>query len=67
MWVAAYEISSPPLPADWMTYSYWQYTSVGTVPGVATPGGTGSSSVTFGWQIAGTCAKYLPFGVCPGR
>ena len=27
----------------------------------------GSSSVTFGWQIAGTCAKYLPFGVCPGR
>ena len=40
MWVAAYEISSPPLPAGWMTYSYWQYTSVGTVPGVATPGGT---------------------------
>jgi hypothetical protein len=40
MWVAAYEVSSPPLPAGWMTYAYWQYTSVGTVPGVATPGGT---------------------------
>jgi GH25 family lysozyme M1 (1,4-beta-N-acetylmuramidase) len=156
MWVAAYEISSPPLPAGWTTYSYWQYTSVGTVPGVATPGGTdldsfspsavalidpgplagrplarvsfplsslgglagetltwtasglppglrittlgvltgvvmnpssaaklgpltyqptvtaentagGSSSVTFGWQIAGSCPSHLSFGVCPGR
>jgi GH25 family lysozyme M1 (1,4-beta-N-acetylmuramidase) len=156
MWVAAYAISSPPLPAGWTTYSYWQYTSVGTVPGVATPGGTdldsfspsavalidpgplagrpltrvsfplsslgglagetltwtasglppglritalgvlsgvimnpssaaklgpvtyrptvtaentagGSSSVTFGWQIADTCPGHLSFGVCPGR
>ena len=156
MWVAAYGVSSPPLPAGWMTYAYWQYTSVGTVPGVATPGGTdldsfspsavalidpgplaagplarvsfplsslgalagetltwtafglppglritargvltgvimnppsgvardpvtyqptvtatnavgGSSSVTFGWQIADGCPNYLFFGVCPGR
>jgi GH25 family lysozyme M1 (1,4-beta-N-acetylmuramidase) len=40
MWVAAYGFSGPPLPAGWRTYSYWQYTSAGTVPGVATPGGT---------------------------
>jgi len=40
MWVAAYGFSSPPLPAGWMIYTYWQYTSSGTVPGVATTDGT---------------------------
>ena len=156
LWVAAYQTSSPPLPAGWMSYTYWQYTSVGTVPGVATPDGTdldsfspsavalidpgplagrplarvsfplsslgglagetltwaasglppglritalgvltgvimnpssdgklgpvtyrptvtaentvgGSSSVTFGWQVADTCGNYLSSGVCPDR
>ena len=27
----------------------------------------GSSSVTFGWQIADGCPNYRSFGVCPGR
>jgi GH25 family lysozyme M1 (1,4-beta-N-acetylmuramidase) len=40
MWVAAYGFSRPPLPAGWATYSYWQYTSGGTVPGVDSPGTT---------------------------
>jgi GH25 family lysozyme M1 (1,4-beta-N-acetylmuramidase) len=40
MWVAAYGFSRPPLPAGWTTYSYWQYTSGGTVPGVDSPGAT---------------------------
>jgi len=40
MWVAAYGFSSPPLPAGWSTWSYWQYTSSGTVPGVDSPGTT---------------------------
>lgn len=40
MWVAAYGVSSPPMPAGWKSYTYWQYSSGGTVSGVATPGGT---------------------------
>jgi GH25 family lysozyme M1 (1,4-beta-N-acetylmuramidase) len=40
MWVAAYGFSAPPLPAGWANWSYWQYTSAGTVPGVDSPGTT---------------------------
>jgi GH25 family lysozyme M1 (1,4-beta-N-acetylmuramidase) len=40
MWVAAYGVSSPPLPAGWRAYTFWQYSSTGTVSGVSTAGGT---------------------------
>ena len=40
MWVAAYGVSSPPMPAGWPAYTFWQYSSSGTVPGVSTSGGT---------------------------
>jgi GH25 family lysozyme M1 (1,4-beta-N-acetylmuramidase) len=40
MWVAAYGFASPPVPAGWGPWTFWQYTSGGTVPGVATPGAT---------------------------
>jgi hypothetical protein len=40
MWVAAYGIDSPPLPAGWQDWSFWQYTSGGTVTGVDSPGTT---------------------------
>jgi GH25 family lysozyme M1 (1,4-beta-N-acetylmuramidase) len=40
MWVAAYGFASPPVPAGWHGWTFWQYTSGGTVPGVATPGTT---------------------------
>jgi GH25 family lysozyme M1 (1,4-beta-N-acetylmuramidase) len=40
MWVAAYGFTSPPMPAGWSAWTIWQYTSSGTVPGVATPGAT---------------------------
>ena len=40
MWVAAYGFASPPVPAGWHAWTFWQYTSGGTVPGVATPGTT---------------------------
>lgn len=40
MWVAAYGVSSPPMPAGWPAYTFWQYSSAGTVSGVSTPGGT---------------------------
>jgi GH25 family lysozyme M1 (1,4-beta-N-acetylmuramidase) len=40
MWVAAYGVSSPPLPAGWPAYAFWQYSSAGTVSGVSTTGGT---------------------------
>ena len=34
MWVAAYGFASPPMPAGWQDWSFWQYTSGGTVTGV---------------------------------
>jgi hypothetical protein len=40
MWVAAYGFASPPKPAGWHVWTFWQYTSGGTVPGVATPQAT---------------------------
>lgn len=40
MWVAAYGVGSPPLPAGWPAYTFWQYSSTGTVSGVSTSGGT---------------------------
>jgi GH25 family lysozyme M1 (1,4-beta-N-acetylmuramidase) len=40
MWVAAYGFAKPPLPAGWRVWTFWQYTSTGTVRGVDTPGNT---------------------------
>jgi GH25 family lysozyme M1 (1,4-beta-N-acetylmuramidase) len=41
MWVAAYTTAaSPALPAGWGNWALWQYTSAGTVPGIATSGST---------------------------
>ena len=40
MWIAAYGFTSPPMPAGWTAYTFWQYTSSGTVPGVQPGGGT---------------------------
>jgi GH25 family lysozyme M1 (1,4-beta-N-acetylmuramidase) len=40
MWVAAYGTSSPPLPAGWKSWTFWQYSSGGTVPGVYAAGAT---------------------------
>jgi len=40
MWVAAYEVTSPPLPAGWPAWTFWQYTADGTVPGVNSAGTT---------------------------
>ncbi len=48
MWVAAYGFSSPPMPDGWPAYTYWQYTSSGTVPGVDTPDGTDLSDFNTG-------------------
>src|SRR5262249_15526882 len=37
LWIADYASAdkTPPLPAGWSSYAYWQYTSVGKVPGIA--------------------------------
>jgi GH25 family lysozyme M1 (1,4-beta-N-acetylmuramidase) len=37
MWVAAYGVASPTRPAGWHIWTFWQYTSGGTVPGVTSP------------------------------
>jgi hypothetical protein len=45
MWVAAYGFSTPPRPAGWRVWTFWQYTSGGTVPGV--PGAQSTDLDTF--------------------
>jgi GH25 family lysozyme M1 (1,4-beta-N-acetylmuramidase) len=35
LWVANYGASSPTLPAGWVQWTYWQWTSTGTVPGIS--------------------------------
>jgi len=34
LWVAAYGFSSPPLPAGWASWTFWQYTANATIPGI---------------------------------
>lgn len=48
LWVAAYAINTPPLPASWNDWSFWQYTSSGTVNGINTPGATDLDYFTSG-------------------
>ena len=41
IWPAYYTTASSPLiPAGWANWAFWQYTSIGTVPGINTPQGT---------------------------
>lgn len=42
LWVPYYTTAARPLalPAGWRTWSFWQYSSVGTVPGIPAPGHT---------------------------
>lgn len=41
LWVPDYTTArSPLLPAGWKTWSFWQYTSIGTVRGIQAPGHT---------------------------
>jgi GH25 family lysozyme M1 (1,4-beta-N-acetylmuramidase) len=40
LWVAAYGVGSPPLPSGWRTWTFWQYSSTGSVPGIQAPGDT---------------------------
>jgi GH25 family lysozyme M1 (1,4-beta-N-acetylmuramidase) len=40
MWVAAYGFQAPPMPAGWPSWTFWQYTSSGTVAGVDSAGTT---------------------------
>jgi lysozyme len=40
LWVAGYGDGHPAHPAAWRSWAFWQYTSAGTVPGIATSGST---------------------------
>jgi GH25 family lysozyme M1 (1,4-beta-N-acetylmuramidase) len=37
LWVAAFGDNSPPMPAGWSNWTFWQYTSRGSVPGITGP------------------------------
>jgi len=47
LWVAGYTSGSPPMPAGWGTWTFWQYTSRGSVPGI-----TGHVDVSYFLQAA---------------
>jgi lysozyme len=34
LWVAGYGSASPPMPAGWANWTFWQFTSQGSVPGI---------------------------------
>lgn len=36
LWVADYDASSPAMPTGWDTYSFWQHSNSGKVPGIST-------------------------------
>ena len=42
LWVAAYGSEDPPMPAGWHNWTFWQYTSRGSVPGI-----TGNVDVSY--------------------
>jgi GH25 family lysozyme M1 (1,4-beta-N-acetylmuramidase) len=64
LWIPAYSVSTPgPLPAGWSTWTFWQYTSSGSVPGITgavdldymsatVPAITSANQVTFGTGVA---------------
>lgn len=35
LWIASYSAASPVLPTGWPQWTFWQYTSSGTVPGIS--------------------------------
>jgi lysozyme len=35
LWVANWEVSDPVLPSGWSSWSFWQYSSTGTCPGIS--------------------------------
>jgi GH25 family lysozyme M1 (1,4-beta-N-acetylmuramidase) len=47
LWVAAYRSAAPPVPAGWGNWTFWQYTSRGSVPGI-----TGYTDVSYFLQAA---------------
>ena len=36
LWIAGWVNGSPPMPAGWANWTFWQYTSRGSVPGITT-------------------------------
>ena len=57
LWVAAYAPANPPIPSGWPDWSFWQYTSSGTVPGIAPAGGT---DVSYAARGKATLADPVP-------
>jgi lysozyme len=37
LWIASYGVPAPRLPAGWKSYTIWQYSSSGSVPGISGP------------------------------
>lgn len=35
LWDAAYDVSNPALPSGWGNYTFWQYTTTGTIGGIS--------------------------------
>lgn len=37
LWVASYGVSNPDVPGGWNSYTFWQFTNKGSVPGISGP------------------------------
>lgn len=35
LWLTEWEVAQPDVPANWQTWTFWQYTNTGTVPGIS--------------------------------
>ena len=35
LWIASYDTSSPSLPSGWPSWTLWQFTSSGSIPGIS--------------------------------
>jgi GH25 family lysozyme M1 (1,4-beta-N-acetylmuramidase) len=52
LWVASYDVSNPALPSGWGNYTFWQYTSTGTISGIS-----GSTDLDYLGPILQTSAE----------
>lgn len=51
LWIANYEVAAPVLPRGWKSYTIWQYSSSGSIPGIA--GGTDVNQLGEGVTLRG--------------
>ncbi|MDT7539101.1 MAG: lysozyme [Actinomycetota bacterium] len=65
LWIANYGVSAP-TTLTWPQWTFWQYTSTGTVDGISTPGGTDVDQFNGSSQMLNDLALGPPAQPAPG-